>query len=504
MTQAEAGASPDMRLHWRAATAIFVVGVVAAGFGFGAGGGAQARGMALSPEAPPSTTTSTAPAPPAGVDLATSEIPPEENAPAASVPSNPEPGPNAASPTPTPTATTPRPARTAPKPTTTTTAPGTIESRGAAALALIDYPWKRTGYSIVFAGPNPNLLGLTEPSRKQITIYLRPTQSTADITHVLGHEIAHAVDFTMTTDAERAEYRRIRGLDDDTPWYPTCGLCPDYRFPVGDWAETFAYWLLGGSFNSQLGGRPTPAQLAALKPIFAADAAAAPTTTTTRPSATSPAPKPTTTPTTAGQGGTAPVYWYWYWYGGATAVADPRNPRIDHAGGVIPGPTPGRFFRHRSPSPATTLSAWALVGAQGALIGGLIFWSPPADWSVPRALETAGSLLRTFGLVWMALAAISLGRSISPLPLPLERGGLRTGGLYRLSRHPIYTGLIAFAFGSALRAGSIGKVLVAATLTLLLAVKARFEEDHLRTAYPAYRNYQARTPRFFPTGRRIN
>lgn len=229
------------------------------------------------------------------------------------MPSNPEPGPNAAGPT--TTATTARPARTAPKPTTTTTAPGTIESRGAAALALINYPWQRTGYSIVFTGPNDNLLGLTEPSRQQITIYLRPTQSLSDVTHILGHEIGHAVDFTMTSDAERAEYRRIRGLD-DRPWYPTCGICPDYTFPVGDWAETFAYWLLGnGNFNSQLAGKPTPAQLAALKPIFTADAAVAPTTTTTtRPSTTPPAPKPATTPTTtASPGGTTtPVYWYWY------------------------------------------------------------------------------------------------------------------------------------------------------------------------------------------------
>ena len=166
-----------------------------------------------------------------------------------------------------------------------------------------------------------------------------------------------------------------------------------------------------------------------------------------------------------------------------------------------PRPGSGGFFRHRSPSPATTLAAWALVGAQFALIGGLVFWSPPADWSVPRPLDTAGSLLRNLGLVWMGLAAVNLGRSISPLPLPLEGGGLRTGGLYRLSRHPIYTGLLGFAFGTALRGGSIGKGLVAVALALLLTVKARFEEDHLRVAYPAYRNYQARTPRFLPTGR---
>ena len=176
MTQAEAVASPDMRLHWRAATVIFVVGLVACGVGFaGADGGAQPREMSLGQEPPPSTTTSTAPAPPAGFDLATAETPAAESAPAASVPSNPEPGPNAAGPV-----KTGRPARSTPKPTTTTTAAGTVQSRGSAALALIDYPWQRTGYSIVFSGPKDNLLGLTEPSRKQITIYLRPTQSPSD------------------------------------------------------------------------------------------------------------------------------------------------------------------------------------------------------------------------------------------------------------------------------------------------------------------------------------
>jgi hypothetical protein len=210
--------------------------------------------------------------PPVAAESAPVE-PPPPTAPA-------EPAPTAAGP-PT-TVTTARPPRNAPPPPTTTTAPGTIESRGAAALALIDYPWQRTGYSITFAGPNDNLLGLTDPSRTRITIYLRPTQTTNDVARVIAHEIGHAVDFTMTTDAERADYRRIRGLD-NRPWYPNCGSCADYAFPVGDWAETFAYWLLGnGSFNSRLAGRPTAAQLAALEPIFTADPPAPPSTTTTR------------------------------------------------------------------------------------------------------------------------------------------------------------------------------------------------------------------------------
>lgn len=184
----------------------------------------------------------------------------------------------------------------------TAATPGTVEQRGAAALALIDYPWQRTGYSVAFGGPNEGLMGLTEGGRKLITIYVRPGQSARSIAWVLAHEIGHAVDFTMTTDAERAAYRRIRGLD-DRPWYPTCRGCSDYTSPAGDWAETFAAWLLGdGPFASQVGSRPTAAQLNALTPLFAADAAAVAPPTTRPPAATTttrvaalPAAKPTVT-----------------------------------------------------------------------------------------------------------------------------------------------------------------------------------------------------------------
>ena len=310
MAQAEAESSPDGRRGWRAA-AIAAAGAVVLGL-LGAGGAVGREGprplplaegpLAEAPlevpfdDVPPApTTTSTSPG---TADSAPATPPP----PAAEA----QPVPSAAGP-PT-TVTTARRVRSAPQATTTTTAAGTVESRGAAALALIDYPWQRTGYGIVFAGPNDKLLGLTEPSRKRITIYLRPTQTTGDVARILGHEIGHAVDFTMTTDAERADYRRIRGLD-NRPWYPGCGSCADYASPVGDWAETFAYWLLGnGSFNSQLAGKPTAAQLKALIPVFTADPAP-PTTPTTKPAP--PAPTPTTTTTIVRSGGTTtPDYGY--------------------------------------------------------------------------------------------------------------------------------------------------------------------------------------------------
>jgi hypothetical protein len=316
VAHAEAQSAPDgRRRHRRAEGVIAVAGVAALGLlgAVGGVGGGRPPQMALGQAAPTWPTGSTdATTPFDDVPPSTVRTAPEPAAiPAEPAPVPPEPAPSAAGP-PT-TVTTARPARNAPRPTTTTTAAGTVEARGAAALTLIDYPWQRTGYSIVFAGPNDNLLGLTEPSRKRITIYLRPSQSIGDVARIIGHEIGHAVDFTMTTDAERADYRRIRGLD-DRPWYPTCGACADYASPVGDWAETFAYWLLGnGSFNSQLAGKPTSAQLAALTPLFTADPPAAPTTTTTA--------RPATTPTTA-TGGTATAG---YWYGSRYRQATPTT-----------------------------------------------------------------------------------------------------------------------------------------------------------------------------------
>lgn len=77
--------------------------------------------------------------------------------------------------------------------------------------------------------------------------------------------------------------------------------------------------------------------------------------------------------------------------------------------------------------------AWAFVGAQFLLIGGLVAWHPRHRWSIPDALDTAAKVAAEVGLAWMAVGAASLGRSLTALPLPLEHATLRVGGLYRLS-----------------------------------------------------------------------
>lgn len=148
------------------------------------------------------------------------------------------------------------------------------------------------------------------------------------------------------------------------------------------------------------------------------------------------------------------------------------------------------------------LLAFGLVAVQAILL--LAFYLGPhrPDWRVPGWLEAAGSVAVAAGTAVLLVAAVNLGRSLTALPTPATRATLRTGGLYRFVRHPIYTGLLAMVFGGAVTSGSGLRLLLAVALLALLAGKARWEEDMLRRRYPAYEDYARRTPRFLPRLRR--
>lgn len=149
------------------------------------------------------------------------------------------------------------------------------------------------------------------------------------------------------------------------------------------------------------------------------------------------------------------------------------------------------------------IQGWLFVALQGVLLAILVLWAPPPTWSVPDWLEAAGFALEVVGLVWLLVGAINLGGSLTATPVPRNEGTLKTGGLYRLSRHPIYTGVLALAAASALRRGNWILILVALALYVLFEFKARFEERLLAKAYPGYAEYAARVPRFLPIGHRL-
>ncbi len=149
-------------------------------------------------------------------------------------------------------------------------------------------------------------------------------------------------------------------------------------------------------------------------------------------------------------------------------------------------------------NPRDTAIAWLFVTVQFALLA-VILLVPAGDaWTTPPPLATVAQALEWIGIAVLVVGVINLGRSLTPLPSPVAHGELRTGGLYRLVRHPIYSGIVALTVGAAVRSASIVVVVATAALAAWFSIKARWEEAKLRATYPGYADYARGTPRFVP------
>lgn len=150
-----------------------------------------------------------------------------------------------------------------------------------------------------------------------------------------------------------------------------------------------------------------------------------------------------------------------------------------------------------------TAKGWAFVAVQGVLLL-LIVLLPSADhWPTPTAVRRLGDVLFIGGILFVAAASLRLGRSLTPTPVPNQSGELTTSGLYRLVRHPIYTGVLALVVGLTIRSGNLLCLVVGLVLIVFFNVKARWEEERLASTYTGYRAYADRTPRFIPRPRSL-
>lgn len=151
---------------------------------------------------------------------------------------------------------------------------------------------------------------------------------------------------------------------------------------------------------------------------------------------------------------------------------------------------------------ADRTTARLLVAGQFVLLALLVAAPHRTDWPVPPAVRVGADLVGLSGLALAGVAAGTLGRGLTPLPLPNQHARLRTRGLYRHVRHPIYSGLLLFGAAHTAGSGSIHQVGILAALTGLLSGKARWEEARLRAQFPDYTGYALTTPRFVPRLRR--
>jgi protein-S-isoprenylcysteine O-methyltransferase Ste14 len=114
-------------------------------------------------------------------------------------------------------------------------------------------------------------------------------------------------------------------------------------------------------------------------------------------------------------------------------------------------------------------------------------------------VRTAGLALLVASTAFTLRARLTLGTLWSIGPRAAERIGLRTDGVYAVTRHPIYTGLLGMLTGSAAAAG-FGRWLVLPAIGLIVfGLKIWDEERFLTSVYPGqYAAYRRRVPLVIP------
>jgi protein-S-isoprenylcysteine O-methyltransferase Ste14 len=114
------------------------------------------------------------------------------------------------------------------------------------------------------------------------------------------------------------------------------------------------------------------------------------------------------------------------------------------------------------------------------------------SWFFGPGLTRLGYALAALGIALVAWASVTMGRSLSPFPVPSQHAELVDGGPYRLLRHPIYVGGALFFAGLSLVFSLYG-LLLTGVLALFWVGKARLEERLLSERFPEYAAYRRRT-----------
>ena len=146
---------------------------------------------------------------------------------------------------------------------------------------------------------------------------------------------------------------------------------------------------------------------------------------------------------------------------------------------------------------------WYVV-AQVSLIA-LVFFGPRTlpslpSWSgtVGRVCSILGAVLAIAGVAMLLAGLLRLGSNLSPLPYPKAHSNLVQSGPYSLVRHPMYSGGIALAFGSALFVQGWLSILYALVLFAFLDIKASREERWLVERFSDYSEYQRHVRKLVP------
>lgn len=138
------------------------------------------------------------------------------------------------------------------------------------------------------------------------------------------------------------------------------------------------------------------------------------------------------------------------------------------------------------------------VGLQFLLFGAYLFEPSLFELNFPSNVDLIHLLLAIAGIVIIVVAMLQLNKNLSPFPTPKKNSALVKNGIFRYSRHPIYSGIMITTFFLAFYFNSGYKLLISCLLLLLFYRKSLYEEEKLEKKFPEYKSYKAETGRFWP------
>ena len=137
---------------------------------------------------------------------------------------------------------------------------------------------------------------------------------------------------------------------------------------------------------------------------------------------------------------------------------------------------------------------WAIFGGWTVLliVGGLD--AVRFGWSrMPLWLEIAGALAVVFAIYVFHIVMLENSYASPVVKIDTERGHrVVSTGPYAWVRHPMYAGAIFYFLGTALLLGSWYAFAIGIVLIAIIALRAVWEEETLKSELPGYADYASR------------
>ncbi len=134
---------------------------------------------------------------------------------------------------------------------------------------------------------------------------------------------------------------------------------------------------------------------------------------------------------------------------------------------------------------------WLLFGLQIVLM--LSYFLPASlDFDLPVAVKVLGLVALVPGIAILTTALWQLRNFLSPFPAPRSHTQLVTKGIFKYSRHPVYTGLMLSFGGYACYSGDLSKMILSLLIVFFFYLKSGYEEQLLEERFSEYGNYKKR------------